>query len=109
MYKSPLRPKSPEWDPPSQNAIAKARKTIQTTTFWKEVCKYLAEETHEVSMTQDAVCMVKSVFQLLEDDPFDSVRSILEGLLKAKEVDKQRAAAEIIAGIIGGALFKTLT
>ncbi|THV06091.1 hypothetical protein K435DRAFT_44420 [Dendrothele bispora CBS 962.96] len=102
MYKPPLWPTSPEWDPQSQVAVAKARKIIQTPSFWKEVCKYMAEETHEVSMTQDVVCVVKSIFQLLEDDPFESVKSILEGLIKAKEVDKQRAAAEIVAGIIGG-------
>ncbi|KAF5374850.1 hypothetical protein D9758_000077 [Tetrapyrgos nigripes] len=102
FHKPPTWSKSPEWDQSSQNALAKARKIVQSSSFWKEVCKYLAEETNETSMTQDAVCVVKSLFQLLEDDPFDSVKSIVEGLIKAKEADKQRAAAEIIAGIIGG-------
>lgn len=49
-----------------------------------------------------------SVVQLLEDQPLPAVKPILDELLKNKDVDKQRAAAEIAAGIIGGVLARIL-
>ena len=40
--------------------------------------------------------------QVLEDEPFESLRPTLEGLLANTEKNKQRAAAEFVAGIIAG-------
>jgi proteasome activator subunit 4 len=38
----------------------------------------------------------------LEDEPFDALRPILEDLLSNKEKNKQRAAADLLAGLLGG-------
>ena len=40
--------------------------------------------------------------QLLEDEPFEALRPTLEELLNDSDKNKQRGAAEFMAGIIGG-------
>jgi hypothetical protein len=40
--------------------------------------------------------------QLLEDEPFEAFRPTVEKLIKDKDQNKQRAAAELLAGILGG-------
>lgn len=45
-----------------------------------------------------------SIVQLLEDEPLEILRPFLEDLIKESEKNKQRAAAELLAGIISGAL-----
>jgi len=42
------------------------------------------------------------IVQVLEDEPFEALRPIMERLIADKEQDKQRGAAEFIAGVIGG-------
>ncbi|KAJ3990413.1 hypothetical protein F5890DRAFT_1398687 [Lentinula detonsa] len=90
------------WESASQEAVSAASKIATSPAFWKKLNKYLSEENRETSMTQDNVSCVKSIFQMLEDEPLPAVKPILEALLKDKDLDKQRAAAEISAGIIGG-------
>ncbi|KAJ4489583.1 hypothetical protein C8J55DRAFT_557490 [Lentinula edodes] len=90
------------WESASQEAVSAASQIATRPEFWKKLNKYLSEENSETSMTQDNVSCIKSIFQLLEDEPLPAVKPILDELLKDKDVDKQRAAAEIAAGIIGG-------
>ena len=40
--------------------------------------------------------------QLLDEAPFEKLRPILEDLIADTERDKQRGAAELLAGVIGG-------
>lgn len=40
--------------------------------------------------------------QLLEDEPFEAFRPVVEKLIVDKDQNKQRAAAEFLAGILGG-------
>ena len=40
--------------------------------------------------------------QLLDDEPFDAMRPTLENLLANENQDKQRAAAELLAGVLNG-------
>ncbi|KAF9036519.1 hypothetical protein BDZ89DRAFT_1100671 [Hymenopellis radicata] len=104
VYKSPDAKTSTfqPWDPPSHAAIDALRKMATDTSYWKKLSTYFAEENNEVTMTQDNVSCVKSLFQVLEDAPFAALKPILESLIVNKEQDKQRAAAELLAGIIGG-------
>ncbi|KAH7880399.1 uncharacterized protein C8R40DRAFT_1165366 [Lentinula edodes] len=90
------------WESASQEAVSAASQIATRPEFWEKLNKYLSEENSETSMTQDNVSCIKSLFQLLEDEPLPAVKPILDELLKDKDVDKQRAAAEIAAGIIGG-------
>lgn len=40
--------------------------------------------------------------QLLEDEPWEALKPVLEELIADKEQDKQRAAAEFLAGVLNG-------
>jgi len=40
--------------------------------------------------------------QLLEDEPFEAFRPTVEKLIADKDQNKQRAAAEFLAGVLGG-------
>ncbi|KAE9410746.1 ARM repeat-containing protein [Gymnopus androsaceus JB14] len=104
MYKPPhpTKPSLLPWELASQEAISAASNLATKTSFWKTYAKYLAEENSETTMTQDNVSCVKSIFQMLEDEPLPALKPILEELLNNKDVDKQRAAAELTAGVIGG-------
>ena len=41
---------------------------------------------------------------MLEDEPFGAFKPIVESLIVDKDQNKQRAAAEFLAGILGGQL-----
>lgn len=42
------------------------------------------------------------IVQVLLDEPFEALRPEIEKLLDDKDKNKQRAAAEFIAGVLGG-------
>ncbi|KIY51373.1 hypothetical protein FISHEDRAFT_37518 [Fistulina hepatica ATCC 64428] len=90
------------WDPTSAGALDELRKVATTTAFWNNLAVYYAEEGTDSSIVQDDVSCVKSIFQLLEDEPFEALRPTLESLLHDKDRNKQRAAAEFMAGLLGG-------
>ncbi|KDR84809.1 hypothetical protein GALMADRAFT_217878 [Galerina marginata CBS 339.88] len=90
------------WDLASGDAIQAVRDLTTDSEFWENVSTYYSEENHETTITQDNVSCVKSIFQLLEDEPFEAFRPTVERLLFDKDHNKQRAAAEFLAGIIGG-------
>lgn len=126
VYKPPDSIKSTfqPWDSASAAAIEAVRKLATDPTFWKALSTYYSEENHEESITQDNVSVVKSlckviyhiifiemthfiVVQLLEDEPFEALRPQLEKLIADKDQNKQRAAAEFLAGIIGGVCIRS--
>ena len=47
-------------------------------------------------------CSDPVTVQMLDDEPFEALKPTLEELLANKDKNKQRAAAEFIAGIICG-------
>ncbi len=49
-----------------------------------------------------ALSLSDLVVQVLEDAPFPALKPTLEALIVDREPDKQRAAAELIAGVLGG-------
>lgn len=87
-------------------------------SYWEQLAVYYSEENHETNITQDNVSCVKSIcevlcilgsppltdslVQILEDEPFEALRPTMEALIANKDQDKQRAAAEFIAGVVGG-------
>lgn len=42
------------------------------------------------------------VVQILGDEPFEALRPIITDLLKKNDKNKQRGAAEFLAGVLGG-------
>ncbi|KAG6910596.1 hypothetical protein DXG01_009547 [Tephrocybe rancida] len=99
---SPTKSVFSAWDPSSKETLEALRTTVTKPEFWEELAEHYAEENHETTITQDNVSFVKSIFQLLEDGPLEALRPTLEQLLQNKDQNKQRAAAEFVAGVLGG-------
>ena len=111
------------WDESSQDAIDILRQVTNSASFWESLSTYYSEENHETFIIQDNVSCVKSIceymshkrwqlltaltVQVLEDEPFESLKPIVERLIADKEQNKQRGAAEFIAGVIGGKIIIT--
>lgn len=53
------------------------------------------------AVSNRSLCDFQTV-QLLEDEPFDVLKPKLEELLADQDKNKQRAAAELLAGILNG-------
>ncbi|RDB28522.1 Proteasome activator complex subunit 4 [Hypsizygus marmoreus] len=104
LYKPPSPTKSTfrPWEPASQDAIEAVRESVTDPEYWEKLAGHFSEENHETSVTQDNVSCVKSIFQLLEDEPFEALKPTMEKMIADKDQDTQRAAAELIAGVIGG-------
>ncbi|KXN83586.1 Proteasome activator complex subunit 4 [Leucoagaricus sp. SymC.cos] len=98
LTKSTFQP----WDLPSHGAISAVIEVTTHQKFWENVSAYYSEENHESAMIQDNVSCVKSIFQLLEDKPFTAFKPVVEKLIPDKDQNKQRAAAELLAGVLGG-------
>ncbi|KAF8640852.1 hypothetical protein AX17_000500 [Amanita inopinata Kibby_2008] len=90
------------WEESCQDIIQAIRHTTLKSSFWQNLSTYYSEENQQSSIIQDDVSCVKSIFQILEDEPFEFLRPTLERLLADKDQNKQRGAAEFLAGIIGG-------
>ncbi|KAJ7130046.1 hypothetical protein C8R43DRAFT_1025561 [Mycena crocata] len=90
------------WESLSEAAVTAVRERALSPSFWAQLANHFSEENSEVAIIIDDVSYVKSIFQLLEDAPFEALRPTLDTLLSDKEPDKQRALAEFIAGLIGG-------
>ncbi|CCA68831.1 hypothetical protein PIIN_02692 [Serendipita indica DSM 11827] len=71
-------------------------------TSWESIKTHYSEETQSGSVNWDNISFVKTVFQILGNEPWEAFRPTLETLLADSEQNKQRAAAEFLAGVIGG-------
>ncbi|TBU39582.1 hypothetical protein BD309DRAFT_1022044 [Dichomitus squalens] len=92
----------PAWDLSNQEVVSTIRTISTDPTFWKNLSTHYSAENNTDVVMQDNLCVVKSIFQLLGDEPFEALRPTLEELLANKDKNKQRAAAEFIAGILIG-------
>ncbi|EPQ60969.1 hypothetical protein GLOTRDRAFT_135553 [Gloeophyllum trabeum ATCC 11539] len=91
-----------QWEPDSAAAIAAIRDIAKDMTYWKKLTGHFSSENHNETISQDHVSCVKSIFQLLGDEPLDAMRPVLEDLIKDSDKNKQRGAAELLAGLFGG-------
>nr|GAT49743.1 membrane protein [Mycena chlorophos] len=104
LYKPPDAKRSTflPWSSENAAAIQAMREIVVEKTFWEQLSTFYSEENDETTINLDNVSYIKSIFQVLEDEPFSAVEPTLASLLSNKEPDKQRALAELLAGIIGG-------
>ncbi|GAA5921528.1 hypothetical protein JCM1841_000553 [Sporobolomyces salmonicolor] len=92
-----------EWDPSSLETIERMRDIIMQASWWDSFIKHLAMEKTIDYLAADAITIVKSIFQIYEDAPCQFVLPALEELIADKEDrHKQRAAGELIGGMIRG-------
>jgi proteasome activator subunit 4 len=105
---SSSEPTFPAWDQGSVSAIGVLRELASDPSFWKRLSTRYSEEQSDTEVTLDNVSVVKTIFQLLNSQPWEALRPTLETLLEDKNKDKQRAAAEFLAGVIAGSKNWTL-
>ncbi|KAG1867785.1 hypothetical protein DFJ58DRAFT_859984 [Suillus subalutaceus] len=102
-YKPPHGLKSTfKWEPSNAEALSCLREIAVDADFWKKLSGHFAEENHESTVVQDHISCVKSIFQVLGDEPWDLLKPKLETLLADQDKNKQRAAAELLAGVLNG-------
>ncbi|KAI0257360.1 hypothetical protein BJV78DRAFT_1277900 [Lactifluus subvellereus] len=99
ISKSSLTP----WDPESQAAISVVRDAARDPSFWKNLSTHFSSETHSEVVSSDNVASIKSIVQLLEDEPFSPLQTLIEELIQDPDQNKQRGAAEFLAGLLNGA------
>lgn len=82
------------------------KKVYTSAEFWSKITNYMSQETskgQEDAFSGTNARLYKSVFGMLLDKPLDIVRPELERLCsQADQKNQQRAAAELVAGIIRG-------
>lgn len=120
LYLSPHSTKSTfePWEA-SEDVVQAIREVTTAPAYWENLSTYYSEENHETYITQDNVSCVKSIcvflsdifepqlthttlVQLLNDEPFAAFKPTVEKLIADRDHNKQRAAAEFLAGILGG-------
>ncbi|KAH8100502.1 hypothetical protein BXZ70DRAFT_1022407 [Cristinia sonorae] len=90
------------WEEGSKDAINVIREVCMKSSFWESLSTHYSSENHSEVCIQDNISCVKSIFQVLLDEPFEALRPAIEKLLADKEKNKQRGAAELIAGVLAG-------
>ncbi|KAJ3490476.1 hypothetical protein NLI96_g1377 [Meripilus lineatus] len=92
----------PHADQASEEAVGVIREIAQKESFWKELKTHYSSENNAEVIVQDDVSCVKSIFQLVGHGPFEVLKPIVEELLEKQEKNKQRGAAEFLAGVLAG-------
>ncbi|KAI0768547.1 hypothetical protein BD413DRAFT_614418 [Trametes elegans] len=90
------------WDADSDEAVATIREMVKDESFWRSLSTHYSAENSSDVILQDNLCCVKSIFQLLDDEPLEALKPVVEELLANKDKNKQRAAAEFLSGVISG-------
>ena len=101
-YTLPSGSESP-WDLSSTEAIEAMRTLIVSEAFWETILKNLSQEHTRDYLALDNVTVVKSIFQIFRDEPLDIVIPLASKLMGDNDRHKQRAAAELIGGMLRGA------
>ncbi|GAA6053733.1 hypothetical protein JCM3770_003189 [Rhodotorula araucariae] len=92
-----------EWDESSHEALAQLREIILTPAWWDTFIGNLAMEKSIDYLAADVCMIVKSIFQVFEDGPCEFVLPAVDNLLADKaDRHKQRAAGELIGGMVRG-------
>ncbi|KAF9785996.1 hypothetical protein BJ322DRAFT_1005050 [Thelephora terrestris] len=89
-----------KWEEGSQPAISAVQEVVQDKKFWEKLAVHYTSENQTSQLVQDNVSTVKSLFQLLGDVPFDLFKVVVEKYITVADKDKQRGAAELLAGIL---------
>lgn len=90
------------WEQPSEETVAMVKQLTTSPKFWEKLSTHYSAENLANFVCQDNTSLVKSIFQLLEDLPFEALQPTVEKLISDTDQNKQRGAAELIGGVIGG-------
>ncbi|GAA5836406.1 hypothetical protein JCM11251_007072, partial [Rhodosporidiobolus azoricus] len=91
------------WDATSGEAIDQLREIVQQQNWWDAFIQHLSMEKTIDYLAADVCMLVKSIFQVFEDAPFEFVLPTLDSLIADKtDRHKQRAAGELVGGMVRG-------
>ncbi|CAG8466985.1 9745_t:CDS:10 [Ambispora leptoticha] len=103
------RPESfdfPKFEPTSEEAYKKFLEIFSTSDFWEKFTHFLSQESSRDREDNFSVLnghLFKSIFQMFEDQFLETVKPLIEKMCEnPEEKHRQRAAAEILAGIVRG-------
>ncbi|KAH9982676.1 hypothetical protein BGW80DRAFT_1433981 [Lactifluus volemus] len=96
------KPSLTPWNSESQEAVSVVRDAAKDTSFWKNLSVHFSSETHSEVVSSDNVALIKSIVQLLEDEPFTPLQTLIEELIENPDQNKQRGAAEFLGGLLNG-------
>lgn len=93
-------------DPDSFESYKEFEKTFLTTDYWAKLCDYLSQEVNqkqEDRFNSSNARLFSSIFQTFGDRPLDCAKQYIVTLCEASDQkNSQRAASEILAGLIRG-------
>jgi proteasome activator subunit 4 len=115
------KPSLTPWDPESQAAISTVIEAAGDSSFWQNLSTHFSSETQSEVVSSDNVASIKSIgmltymaerllhppnfqlsVQLLEDESFAPLQTLIEELIQNPDQNKQRGAAEFLAGLLNG-------
>ncbi|KAI0322289.1 hypothetical protein OF83DRAFT_1094493 [Amylostereum chailletii] len=102
-FPHPTKPSLKPWDSECEEAIAAVREVALDPKFWKELSVHFSAENLADTVTTDNISCVKSIVQVLEDESFKPLQDLIEDLIADADQNKQRGAAEFLAGLLNGA------
>ncbi|KAI8578771.1 hypothetical protein K450DRAFT_245430 [Umbelopsis ramanniana AG] len=93
-------------DQACQEGFEEFRKAYTSSDFWSKITVYMSQETskgQEDAFSGTNARLYKSIFGMFLDEPLDAVKPEIERLCsQADQKNQQRAAAELVAGIVRG-------
>ncbi|CAG8548665.1 30916_t:CDS:10 [Gigaspora margarita] len=95
----------PSCESSSQAAFNKFLESFNSSTFWSSLLSYLSQEfvrDREDNFSMINAHLFKSIFQMYEDTFLEVAKPEIAKLCESAEKNQQRAASEILAGLIRG-------
>jgi proteasome activator subunit 4 len=95
----------PRVDAASQDAFNKFIESFGSSEFWPKLMTFMSQESTRDRDDNFSVVnahLFKSIFQMYEDQFLDYVKPELAKMCAISEKNQQRAAAELLAGLIRG-------
>jgi proteasome activator subunit 4 len=91
-----------QWESDSSEAIEAMRKYVDDPAWWKSVAENWAQEKTRTHLSADNIDVLRSFCQIYQDLPFKHLQPVMEVYLDTADKDKQRALAELLAGLLRG-------
>ncbi|POW12958.1 hypothetical protein PSHT_07915 [Puccinia striiformis] len=100
-YRPPNETVGTVWEAPSGPALDALKEIMLQKNFWEKMGGHLSQEHTRNYLMSENVMVIKSIFQIYGVELWPSLLPVLEELLSDPEDrHKQRAAAEIISGVV---------
>lgn len=91
-----------EWEEESSESINAITETIMSIDWWYKICSQLSMESSSNIPSYEHVAFIKSIFAMSEK-PLSLLKKAIEPLLEdAFDRHKQRAASELLSGLLRG-------